>query len=200
MRYTLSVSVILFIVLGLVGCNGERTQVEDKAVADYVLLPNARQTGIIRNDVQSQKVRAESLTLGGRRKDGMHYIDYLNPNYMDVVIFTRRAQDYLRRNGRWQALENFMNPDSQFVSGRMYIFAYSVTGECLADWAEPGKVGKVGDSNFMLALRDAAARNGDWVESSGIDPVAGELRPKESYVVAAGEDMIIGAGLYKDSL
>ena len=200
MRYVLFVAAVFCFVLGLAGCNGERSGTAKVVAGSNSSLPVWSDSSSV-SDVRAQKARAETLTLGGRREDGMHYIDYVNPNYMDVVIFTRRAQDYLRRNGRRQALDDFMNPDSPFVSGRMYVFAYDAAGRCLADWADPSMVGQEGDREFLQILRDTAAAGGGWVESLGMDPLGGERRVKESYVVLAEpEGIILGAGLFKNSL
>lgn len=202
MQYIGFFVLIALIAAGLTGCNEERAKInskEDVYVYSSVSDDSKSEAGAY-SDEYEQKKRAQTLTLGGKREDGLHYIDYTNPNYMDIVIFTKRAQDYLKRNGTRRALEDFMSPDSQFVAGRMYVFAYSVSGECLADWAEPGKIGRVENYSFMEAARKAAELGGGWVDGSGVDPVERELCQKESYIVYAGDGIIIGSGLYKKKL
>ena len=206
MQCFLSMALLMLIAVGLAGCNSNNAQSKRSEYDKQALSLEPRITetrvkrAVVSGDEYQQKKRAQNLTLGGRREDGLHYIDYANPNYMDVVIFTKRAQDYLRRNGARKALEDFMSPDSQFVSGRLYVFAYSLSGECLADWAEPEKIGSLQDYNFITAARQAAELGGGWIEEEGVDPVDRNLCQKESYVVYADGDLIIGAGLYKKKL
>ncbi len=202
MRYFFGILCCGIITVGFGGCASDKDQTRKYTEESYVEVVRDHKNIKLydsSSDEVTQKRIAQNLTLGGNREDGLHRINYSNPNYMDIVIFTKRAKDYLKRNGTRRALDDFMSPDSQFVAGRMYIFAYATTGECLADWAEPSKVGTLGDDDFVRAARSAAELGGGWIEGVGLDPVARELRRKESYVVYAGDDsIVIGAGLYKN--
>ena len=206
MRYFWSIALLMLIAVGLAGCNSnnspnkQNVDVGVNAYSEPRIIKTYVKREVSFDDEYQQKKRAQDLTLGGKREDGLHYIDYTNPNYMDVVIFTKRAQDYLKRNGVRKALEDFMSPDSQFVAGRLYVFAYSLNGECLADWAEPKKIGSLQNYDFITAAREAAELGGGWIEGAGVDPVDGNVCHKESYVVYADGDLIIGAGLYKKDL
>ncbi len=200
MRYFGITFVLMFIVLCFAGCN---EQDNGYAVIEEGSGYTRQYTWDNSTDSVSErrlKEIAESKTPGGKREDGLHRIDYTNPSYIDVVVFTKRAQDYLRRNGVQRALEDFMNPSSQFVAGRMYVFAYRVTGECLAEWAEPEQVGRIVATGFLEAVQEAAERGGGWVKNTARDPLTGEPVEKESYVVYAGNEVIIGAGLYRQGL
>ncbi len=183
----------------IAGCNTDNSADMAYAEVEQVSGSGYSAASISSEEESRQKQRAQELTLGGRREDGMHYINYNSPSYMDVVIFAKRAQDYLRRNGLRKALEDFMNPDSQFVSGRMYVFVYSAQGECLADWAEPAKIGRIEDYRVFAAL-DKAAGSGGWVTGRAPDPLTRQVRFKESYVLHGPEGMVLGAGIYRDQM
>ncbi len=200
MRFWGIVTVVVFTAAAIAGCTDQSSAKLESIEFEQVFGSGYSAAAISAEDEIRQKQRAQELTLGGRREDGMHYINYNSPSYMDIVIFAKRAQDYLRRNGSRKALEDFMNPDSQFVSGRMYIFAYSAQGECLADWADPARIGRVEDYRVFAALDGAAGDRGGWVTGKGLDPVTRQVRFKESYVLRCPDGMIIGAGIYRDTM
>ena len=193
MQYFLGTLLFLLVAASLFGCN------EESAISyqeEYYFGTDNNLSSEEYN--KSLKVQAEKLTPSGRREDGWFQVNYQQPGYKDIVVLVKRAQDYLRINGRVKALDDFMSPESQFVAGRVYIFAYSTSGECLADWAEPGRIGCYIDGELFSEALVKAYDGGGWFEEEAFDPVSKTMRQKESYVLFAGNDIILGAGLYKN--
>ncbi len=140
----------------------------------------------------------------GKPSRGPRQIDYNNPTPDDIQVLVRRAVDDYKRNGDYKAFDDFMDPSSQFVAGRSYIFAYDYSGRCLAEWGSPALVGSIvpqgTNEDAKQFFRDAAAKaksGGGWVTTRGPIPGSSEIRPKECYVINIEDKLFIGSGIYR---
>lgn len=131
-------------------------------------------------------------------------IDYENPTHEDIIALVKRARDYYARNGRHRSLDDFMDSGSPFVAGRTYIFVYDYAGNCLAEWAEPGLVGRNMQSlsdahkqSFLLNARSKAEQGGGWVATTWRDPLNNSSRGKDCYVLNVDGKYLIGSGVYR---
>ncbi len=131
-------------------------------------------------------------------------IDYNNPEHEDVIALVKRARSYYTRNGDIKALDDFMDPSSQFVAGNTYVFVYDYAGKCLAEWGNPSVVGKDMsgwsdmNNNPMFAQASDKARNGGgWYSTTWRAPNSTNIRPKDCYVIDVDGKVFVGSGVYR---
>lgn len=134
----------------------------------------------------------------------IHNINYEEPTHADVMAFTKRAKEHYLINGKYKALDDFMDPSSQFVAGRMYVFAFDYKGNLLADWGNPNLVGKnlLGwhdstDKPFFMQASEKALDGGGWVATKWNDPLRRAPRMKDCYVMNVDDNIFIGSGVYR---
>lgn len=120
-----------------------------------------------------------------------------------VVDFVEGAVEYVEANGKEKALAAFNDPEGGFREGELYIFAKDFDGEELANGGNPNLVGtnlKESDDPHYRQVFDllyaAAVKGAGWTAYTWPNPDTGEDQTKQTYVVKAGEDWFLGAGLY----
>ncbi|MCW4011267.1 MAG: cache domain-containing protein [Candidatus Bathyarchaeota archaeon] len=123
----------------------------------------------------------------------------------ELVEFVQSAYKYAQQNNQEVALNEFNNQTGQFVEGELYIFAYDMTGNTLALPFQPEIIGtnrwNATDANgtaFIQQIIQTAQSGGGFVRYSYLDPADNfAVKPKVSYVLMAGQDWLIGAGIYE---
>lgn len=132
-----------------------------------------------------------------------HQINYENPSAEEIRVLVDRARDHMKVNGEYKALDDFMDSGSQFVAGKSYVFVYDYSGKCLADWAEPGVIGKNlsasdgAEGAFFAQAAQAARQGGGWVSTNWRVPGGSLNRPKQCYVRDVDGKYLIGSGMYQ---
>lgn len=123
----------------------------------------------------------------------------------ELVAFVQAAYEYARQNRKETALSEFNNQNGQFVDGELYIFAYDMSGKTLALPFQPELLGtnrwNATDANgtaFIQQIIQTAQSGGGFVRYSYADPADNfAVKPKVSYVLMAGQDWLIGSGIYE---
>lgn len=139
----------------------------------------------------------------GKPSRGPRQIDYNNPTQDDIRVLVERARAYYKSNGDYKALDDFMDPNSQFVAGPSYIFVYDYSGRCLAEWSNPSLVGtdvaNGSDQTSRSFFQEAAAKaknGGGWFTASARVPGSKDMRLKDCYVLNLQDKLFIGSGVY----
>ncbi len=122
----------------------------------------------------------------------------------DLVAFVEDAVAYVQENGKDAALATFNAKDNEFNHGELYVFAYDFTGRNLAHGYDQSLVGKdlidLTDPTGEPIIRDfidIARSGGGWLEYKWANPAHdGSVEDKIGYIVKAGEDWLLGAGIY----
>lgn len=145
--------------------------------------------------------KGQSLGAESRRPK---QVDYSNPDHSDVQALVKRAVGYYKRNGQIKAIDDFMDPSSQFVAGNTYVFVYDYDGKCLAEWGNPSVVGKnmaqwkdMKDQNMFAVAAEKARNGGGWYSTTWRAPSSTNIRPKDCYVMDVDGKVFIGSGVYK---
>jgi len=122
---------------------------------------------------------------------------------MDMI---KKAQDFIKANGKTKAFAEFNNPKGSFVDGEFYIFAIDFNGNTLAHGGNAKLVGAnlmtLKDPNgtlFMKAMIDKvkASKKG-WVDYMWSHPESKKIQEKTTYVEQIGsEESLLGCGFYK---
>ncbi len=123
-----------------------------------------------------------------------------------MIKFVDEAVAYVGQVGAAAALQEFSDPQGQFVreGGELYIYAYDFNCVCLAHGFTPELVGKdlseQKDSRGLLMirqLRDLAAGDGKgFLEYGWTDPATGQEGHKLGYVVKIDDTFWLGSGIY----
>lgn len=124
----------------------------------------------------------------------------------EAAALVKKAVAYLKANGKEKAFAEFNNPKGQFVDRDLYIFVYGMDGTNLA--IGNGNASKMVGKN-LIEMRDADgryiikgfiellnAKGKGWYDYKWPNPVTKAVEQKSSYVEKV-DDMIVGAGIYK---
>lgn len=124
----------------------------------------------------------------------------------EAAALVKKAVAYLKANGKEKAFVEFNNPKGQFVDRDLYIFVYGMDGTNLA--IGNGNASKMVGKN-LIEMRDADgryiikgfvellnAKGKGWYDYKWPNPVTKAVEQKSSYVEKV-DDMIVGAGIYK---
>jgi cytochrome c len=125
-------------------------------------------------------------------------------NRADLLAFVGNALTYVREQGKDAALARFNAKDNEFNHGELYIFAYDFTGKNLAHGYDQTLVGKnlidLTDPTGEPIIRDfidIAEGGGGWLDYKWANPAHdGKVEDKIGYIVKAGDDWLLGAGIY----
>ncbi|HSV50372.1 MAG TPA: cache domain-containing protein, partial [Candidatus Acidoferrales bacterium] len=123
----------------------------------------------------------------------------------ELVAFVKTAYNYAQQNGKAAALGEFNQQTGQFIQDELYIFAYDLHGNTLALPFQPELIGtnrwNTTDPNgvaFVQQIVQTAQSGGGFVHYSYADPQDNfTVKTKVSYVMMAGQDWVIGAGIYE---
>ncbi len=124
-----------------------------------------------------------------------------------------KGAKYLQENGRKKAFEAFANKDGEFIFDEFYIFIEDYQGVMvlhpISTKLNGQKVLDVQDPDGVYLFREmikvtAKEPYHGWVNYKWLQPVAGSVEPKETYVMqvkGTDEDgeylLILGTGFYK---
>lgn len=124
----------------------------------------------------------------------------------EAAALVKKAVAFLKANGKEKAFTEFNNPKGPFVDRDLYIFVYSMDGTNLA--IGNGNASKMVGKN-LIEMRDADgryiikgfvellnAKGKGWYDYKWPNPVTKAVEQKSSYVEKV-DDMIVGAGIYK---
>lgn len=123
----------------------------------------------------------------------------------EAVAFVKKAGDFLKKNGKEKAFEEFNNPKGQFIDRDLYIFAFLANGDGIerANGANKKVVGKylmdMKDADGKYLIRDIieTGKSGKgWVDYKWTNPISGAIENKRTYVEKF-DDVLIGCGVYK---
>lgn len=125
---------------------------------------------------------------------------------MQAKAMVEKAVEFAKSNGTAKAFEAFNNSDD-WKSGALYIFAYDMSGNCVALGANTKMVGKnllemqSADGKFylkeMIEKTTSGAGEGE-VEYKWTNPETKKMQDKISFVKRIpGTDYFVGSGVYK---
>lgn len=113
--------------------------------------------------------------------------------------------EYIKKNGKEKAFEEFNMKDGKFVNGEFYVFAFDMNGVTLAHGANIKLIGKnqieLADPKgvkFVQEFIKVAKDSGEgWVDYSWIHPVSKKLTAKTTLIKKVDDNSFIGCGFYK---
>jgi cytochrome c len=122
----------------------------------------------------------------------------------DAVTMVKAAITYFNANGLEKALDSLNDPKAQFAKGELYVFAYDLAGNMLANSVKPALVGQniidVPDSagkKFRKEILERAQKEGSgWVDYKTLNPKTKLTDDKTTYFERSGE-VVFGCGIYK---
>jgi hypothetical protein len=124
-----------------------------------------------------------------------------------LVERVRQARAYAQENGAEKSVRDFNDVNGTFADGSKYIFAYGYNGTTLAMPFQPESIGtdRTGFADTygvkVAAWEIAVAENGGgFVYVDYINPDTGKPGIKLCYVVPAGDDWLVGSGIYTSRL
>jgi signal transduction histidine kinase len=123
----------------------------------------------------------------------------------EAMAMVKKAAAYIKTNGRDKAFSEFINPKGQFVDRDLYVLVMDMKGTMLANGANPRLVGKdvrnIKDADGRLIIQEFIATASDkgsgWVEYKWPNPATGAIERKSTFV-EKHDELVIGAGIYKD--
>ncbi len=123
-----------------------------------------------------------------------------------LVSRVGEAVAYVKKNGRDAAIIEFNNPNGSFSKPDLFIFAFDRNGTMLANPYLPGIVGMnrlsdrdpYGEYPVPYILKNAE-NGGGFLYYFFADPASDyRVRLKFGYSQAAGDDLVVGAGIFSD--
>jgi len=122
----------------------------------------------------------------------------------DAIKLVQDSAAFLKANGLEKALDALNDPKGAFVKGDLYVFAYDLSGNMMANVAKPAMVGQnvldVPDSagkKFRKEIIDRAQKEGSgWVDYKTLHPKTKLVEDKTTYFERA-DDIVLGCGIYK---
>ncbi len=122
----------------------------------------------------------------------------------EAEALVKKAVAFMKANGKDKALAEFSNATGQFVKGDLYVFAYDMTGKCVAHGANAKMVGKDliemkdpdGKAYVQERVEIAKTKGKGWQDYKFTNPVSKKLEQKTAYIEKV-DDIIIGCGAYK---
>ncbi len=114
-----------------------------------------------------------------------------------------RALELFKRRGP-ACLADITDAANGFCDRDMYVFAWDRGLVYHAFAGKPQNLRKTGaqilGTDVTQLGRDvwaAAAKGGGWVDYDFLNPATGKVAPKTSFIVPAGEGLVLGCGIYK---
>jgi len=123
-----------------------------------------------------------------------------------LVSHVSEAAAYVRKNGRDAAVREFNDPNGSFSQPDLFIFAFDRNGTLLANPYLPGIVGmnRLSDRDPygeypVPYILENAENGGGFLYYFFADPATDyRVRLKFGYSQMAGDDLIVGAGIFSD--
>src|SRR5271169_2393193 len=123
----------------------------------------------------------------------------------EAVAMVKRVQDTFKAQGADAAFKAISDPSNKDFHDRdLYVFAYDMTGICVAHGARPALIGKnlidIKDQNGKYLIREMVkTANGvgsGWIDYKWPNPLNNKIEDKSSYFEKMG-DYFVGVGIYK---
>jgi cytochrome c len=125
----------------------------------------------------------------------------------EAVAMVKRAQAMFKKEGAavtFKAVDDPSNKD--FHDRDLYVFIYTLQGECVAHGATPALIGKnlmgMKDQNGRYFFKDmvdiAKASGSGWVDYKWPNPITAKIQDKSAYIERMGENYFVGVGVYFD--
>ena len=138
-------------------------------------------------------------------------IEQVSKEEQDVMALVHRGAQLVEEQGQTEegmkaVVEQFQDPEGDFVHGDYYIFMYDFNGTVLALQMQPELIGvnriDAVDANgerFIEAIVNTARDEGEgWVEYMYPCPSSGEVEQKHSFIERVGQmDVLVGSGFYR---
>lgn len=124
-----------------------------------------------------------------------------------ITSQVKKAVSYIREQGREAAIIEFNDPNGSFSDPHMFVFLMDTNGTLLANPFIPGLIGlnrlndrdPYGKYPVQQFIRDAE-RGGGYSYYFFADPDAEyAIKLKLAYVEPAGDDLIVGSGIFSDT-
>jgi quercetin dioxygenase-like cupin family protein len=127
-------------------------------------------------------------------------------NESELASFVESAVVHIQEVGEEQAIKDFMDLNSSWVRGDVYIVAADFNGTSLCLPYMPDKVGTdrlnvTNDQGVYInrELRSIAQNGSGFYEYSWRNPISNQSEPKISYVTKVDDTWWLGAGIYETS-
>lgn len=128
----------------------------------------------------------------------------VDPDEISALIDrVKNALRHAEEVGKKQAIMDFNDLDQPFADGGAYIFAYEYDGTTLALPYQPEVIGEnrmeftdIYGSSIIKQEINTAKRGGGFVYVIYYNPDTGNNELKLCYVLPAGEDWLVGSGIY----
>lgn len=128
----------------------------------------------------------------------------VDPDEISALIDrVKNALRHAEEVGKEQAIMDFNDLDQPFADGGAYIFAYEYDGTTLALPYQPEVIGEnrmeftdIYGSSIIKQEINTAKRGGGFVYVIYYNPDTGNNELKLCYVLPAGEDWLVGSGIY----
>lgn len=128
-------------------------------------------------------------------------------NESELAFFVQSAAAHARDAGKYEAIKDFMDLNSSWVRGDVYIFAHDFNGTSLCLPFMPKEVGtdrsSIQNDKGVYINRNmrAIALNGSgYYEYDWNNPLTNKSEPKVSYVMKVDDTWYLGAGIYRAQL
>ena len=136
-----------------------------------------------------------------------------NPKYdryvtkEDMMNFVKEAVAFAHIYGKKTALREFMDKDSLFKRGELYIYAYDLDCVVLSHGDNPSLVGKnltlLKDTKGTAIIKemvDKVKKDGKgWLKYYWFHPVTKMITPKLGYFEKIDNDWWLGSGIYTNN-
>lgn len=121
----------------------------------------------------------------------------------EALALLNEAVADIQAKGKDSALKEFNDPKGKFVKGELYVFAFDMEGNYLANGQNPGLVGKparnivdVAGNPVVATMLDIAKNKGEGeVEYMWLNPKVNKLQRKMSHIKVV-DGVIVGVGHY----
>lgn len=122
----------------------------------------------------------------------------------DAKAMVEQAAQFYEANGKEKALQEYNNPNGQFVKGELYVFAYDSKGTVIAHPINPKQVGvntlelpDVDGKFWRKEAMEKVTKDGTAVVDYKFkNPTTNKVEQKTSFFKKVG-DIVLGCGTYK---
>lgn len=123
----------------------------------------------------------------------------------EVKTFVDKGAKLCAEKGVSVCLDEFNNPNGEFIKGELYMFAYDFSGVNKALGSNPKMVGKnlykLKDASGSMLIQEliniAKVKGEGWFDYKWSHPITKQNTDKTSYVKKINDDLFIGSGFYK---
>ncbi|NTW58626.1 MAG: histidine kinase [Nitrospirae bacterium] len=122
----------------------------------------------------------------------------------EAEALVKKAIAFYKANGKDKAFAEFSNQKGQFIDRDLYIFAYDMTGKCVAHGQNAKQIGKDlsdltdpdGKPFVKERIEIAKTKGKGWQTYKFSNPTNKKIEDKTAYIEKV-DDFIIGSGAYK---